>query len=89
MKVQVILEFDIPTDEYSNDDIKAGMLEQDACYATLQYMTCKHTEDVMRWIAQESKSENEQEKLGAKSIAKHHETWADILDSAVWKFKIL
>lgn len=89
MKVQVTLELDIPSDEYSNDDIKAGILEQDVCDATLQYMICKHTADVLRWIAQESKSENEQEKLGEKRIAKHHETWAEILEQAVWKFKIL
>lgn len=89
MKVRITLDLDVPTDGYSVEDIKAGMLEQNVWDDTLSYMRCRHAEDVVRWIVLESKAENAQEKLGAKMIAKHHETWADILSDCAWKFEVL
>lgn len=89
MKVQVILELDIPTEEYSDDDIKAGMLEQIVWDETMGALKATHQIALLDCVHLSGTTDNAHHKAFADASIDHYKRWLKILEESVWKFRIL
>jgi hypothetical protein len=79
--VTLTLTLDVPRSEQFSDDELGQIIFDDV----VNYVTISHMKDVMRWIVQTSKAENQGDERDAencRAIQRHHELWAEILEAA-------
>ena len=89
MKVQVILELDVPADEYSKDDIKAGILEQAVWDETMGALKVTRQIALLDCVHLSGTADNARHKAFAHASIDHYKRWLKILEESVWKFRIL
>lgn len=89
MKVQITIELDVPTEDYSEEDIKAGMLEQNVWDETMGALKSTRQIALLDCVHLLGTADNALHKAFANASIDHYKQWLKILEESAWKFKLL
>lgn len=89
MKVQIIIELDVPTEDYSEEDINTGMLEQNVWDETMGALKATREIALLDCVHLSGAADNALHKAFADASIDHYKRWLKILEESIWKFKIL
>lgn len=83
MKLRLTIDIELPDNcaEWSDAELRQVVFD-----AYINYNTCSHLQDAMKWLVESGKREDA---TTAKIIQKHHNDWADISSAAVWSMERL